>query len=527
MPLPVLIAFALLSSLLAILALPSFDYGYLAWFCLAPLLFGLRRGGILAGTGLGLLFGWTFGAATFSWLTVLSDMSIVRFCLLGSAFSVYYGVFGALYTLTSRRIGPWTILGGPALWVALEYTRANLGFLALPWNLLAHSQYRYLSVIQTADLTGVYGISFLLVLSNQFVSELGDLVVTGKSHWRVHGLALVVVLGAALLYGWQTLGAAPGATEHVRVALVQANLSARSNMSSKEQMAHLAAYDRLTREAAKERPALIVWPSSALPGPMGFFLIRLYVENIAQRSGAHLLVGGAGGDKFAPPREGYLPYSNSEFLIAPSGTAQAQYNKIHLTPFNEYLPLNDRVGWPRWITTLQRSFVPGEAYTIFHVGQARFGSPICWENAFAGLFRRFVLDGANFMVSVTNEGAFGATAAPHQALAMNVFRAVENRVAIARAATTGVSAFIDSNGAIVSRVRDPAGKDVFVSGVLIWDVPLSERKTLYTLWGDVFAQAVAAMALVIVVLGAIATARARTEAPGPAPLGRSPGILSP
>lgn len=524
MPRPLSLALALLASLLTVLALPSFDYGFLAWFGLAPLLFALKREGIPAAAGLGLVFGWTFGSATFFWLTALPNMSTTRFCLLGLAFGIYYAGFGAMYTLTSRRLGFWIVLSGPALWVALEYARSTLGFLALPWNLLAHSQYRYLPVIQIADLTGVYGISFVLMLANQFVSEVSELLAARPSHWRINGLALALVLVATLLYGSQRLRAAPGATAHMRVALVQTNVTARSNMSVKEQMAHLAAYDRLTREAAKERPALIVWPSSSLPGPLSFWMIRLYVENIAQRTGGHLLVGGAGGDKFAPPREGYLPYSNSEFLISPSGGLQAQYNKIHLTPFNEYLPLNGRVAWPRWITTLQRSFVPGNSHTIFQVSQARFASPICWENAFADLFRRFVLEGANFMVSVTNEGAFGATAAPHQTLAMNVFRAVENRVAIARAATTGVSAFVDTNGAIVSRVRDAAGRDVFVPGVLLWDVPLSDRKTLYTLWGDVFARAVSVAALAIVVLAAIAKRRARAAARGPAALGRSPGL---
>jgi apolipoprotein N-acyltransferase len=509
------LALAALSSLMAILALPRFDCGLLAWVCLVPLLFALRRVGVVAGAGLGLVFGWIFGAGTFAWLTVLSDMTAGRFCLLVTVFSLFYAVFGALYALASPRLGRWMVLGAPTLWVAIEYARASVGMFALPWNFLAHSQYRYLPVIQIADLTGVYGISFVLVVANQWVSEIPNLVAARRSHGAsrslglVQALTLAVVVVATLLYGWHRLSAPPDAIEHVRVALVQANVSARSNMSSKEQMAHIAAYARLTRVAAAERPALIVWPSSSLPGPLSFWMIRLYVDNVAQRAGAHLLVGGAGGDKFAPPRDGHLPYSNSEFLIAPAGGLQAQYDKVRLTPFNEYLPLNGRIAWPRWITTLERSFVPGERYTVFQVAQARFGTPICWENAFADLFRRFVLDGANFMVSVTNEGAFGATAAPYQTMAMNVFRAVENRVAIARAATTGVSAFVDPKGAVVAKVTDQTGRDVFVPGVLVWDVPLAQKKTLYTLVGDVFARVATVAALAIVVLSVIARRRAR------------------
>jgi len=522
-----LFSLPLASGLLAILSLPSFDLGFLAWVGLAPLLFGLRQRGLLAGAALGCLFGYAFGAGTFYWLNAIPDVSAARFVLLVAAFSLYYLVFGLLYALASRSLGSWIILGGPILWVALEYARGNFSFLALPWNFLAHSQYRSLPVIQIADLTGVYGISFVLLMANQLASQLPDLLVGRRWRWRAQGLALALVLVATLLYGWYRLADAPEAAAHLRVALVQANVTARSKMSRTEQMAHLAAYDRLTQGVAKEKPDLIVWPSSSLPAPLSFWTMRLYVSDVAHRAGARLLVGGAGGDKFAPAREGYLPYSNSEFLISPSGALEAQYNKVHLTPFNEHVPLQGIVRWPRWITTLERSFVPGDGYTLFQISQARFGAPICFENAFADLFRRFVLNGANFMVSVTNEGAFGASSGPHQTLAMNVFRAVENRVAIARSATTGVSAFIDSRGEIVARVQDASGKDLFVPGVLVWDVPLSSKTTFYTLYGDVFAQAVGGAALVILLLSVRASRRGRAESRQPETLARSPEALRP
>lgn len=500
---------ALGSALLAALSLPSFDQGWLAWVALAPLLYALRRGGLAAGAGLGWLFGYAFGAASFFWISTIPDLNAVRFVLLAAVFSLYYLAFGFLYALTSRRLGSWMILGAPALWVALEYFRGSLGFLASPWNLLAHSQHEALPVIQIADLTGAYGVSFVLVMVNQLASQLPELRLARRWRWRAQAGAAGGVLAATLLYGWVQLAAQAPPTGHLRVALVQANVAPWSAMSSKEQMSHLAAYGRLTREAARASPDLIVWPSSSLPGPISAWMIRLYVSDLAYRAGAPLLVGGAGGDKFAPAREGYLPYSNSEFLVSPVGRLEGQYNKVRLTPFSEEVPLQGLVSWPRWMTTLEKSFVAGEEYTLFRAGGARFGAPICWENAFPDLFRRFVLEGADFMVSVTNESVFGATSGPRQTLAMNAFRAVENRVAIARAATTGVSAFIDSRGRIVSRVRDASGKDLFVPGVLAWDVPLAREKTFYTRHGDLFAQAVSAAALVLV-LGSLSW-RARTR----------------
>jgi apolipoprotein N-acyltransferase len=497
MRLALLVSLPVVSAILATLSLPSFHLGFLAWIALAPLLFALRQRGLAASAALGWLFGYAFGVGSFFWITTIPDLNAIRFALLMAVFSLYYLAFGFLYALASRFIGSWLILGGPALGAALEYARCNLSFLAFPWNFLAHSQYQTLPVIQIADLTGMYGITFVLLMANQLASELPDLLAGRKWHWRAQSAALGLALAATLLYGWHKL-ATPGQPDaHLRVALVQANVTAHSKMSSDEQMKHLAAYGRLTRTVAKEKPDLVVWPSSSLPGPISFWTIRVYVDYLAQSTGVPLLVGGAGGDKFAPARDGYSPYSNSEFLVSPLGGLEGQYNKVRLTPFGEQVPLQGVVNWPRWITTLDKSFVPGDGYTLFQVSNARFGAPICWENNFPDVFRRFVLDGANFMVSVTNESVFGATAGPYQTFAMVVFRAVENRVAVARAATTGISAFIDAQGRIVSRIKGANGSELFVHGILTWDVPLSGEKSFYTRYGDIFAQAVSIAALLM------------------------------
>jgi apolipoprotein N-acyltransferase len=484
-----LVSLPILSAILAALSLPSFDLGFLGWVALAPLLYALRQRGLAAAAALGGLFGYAFGVGTFFWSTTIPELDLIRFALLMALFSLYYVAFGFLYALAARFTGSWLILGAPALGTALEYARCNFSFFAFPWNFLAHSQHQTLPVIQIADLTGMYGVTFVLLMVNQLASQLADAPRLRTWQWPAQGAAVAVVLAATLMYGWHRLAATPQAGAHLRVAMVQANVTARSKMSVAEQMKHLSAYERLTREAAKEKPGLIVWPSSSLPGPMSFWMIRLYVNQVAHGAGVPLLVGGAGGEKFAPAREGLLPYSNSQFLVSPMGELQGQYNKIRLTPFNEQVPFQGVIEWPRWITTLEKGFVPGDSYTLFQVSNARFGAPICWENNFPDVFRRFVLDGANFMVSVTNESVFGPTSGPHQTLAMVVFRAVENRVAVARSATTGVSAFIDPKGRIVSRVSDGNGGDLFVRGTLAWDVPLSEEKTFYTRHGDVFARA--------------------------------------
>lgn len=495
------IALSVASGLLISSAYPPYHYDLVPWFGLAPFLYALRRTNLLAGAVLSLLAGIVFNISIFYWAGSIVEIGVANWLLfMVVPQSLYFLFFGIFYRRISRTIGSWIIIGAPALWIALEYARSNLFFLALPWNLLAHSQYRNLPVIQIADVTGVYGISFLVVMVNQLVSQLPDSDIfrrwqssadavsqTNTTNWTAQIVTVVFCLLVVLSYGWYRQSEST-ATKHLRVAMVQANLLARDNMPHAEQLAHLNGYGQLTLSAAGEKPGLIVWPASSLPAALKTSrLVRHMVVQLARETGVPLLVGGSGNEKMGANGNETPAYSNSEFLILPSGRLNGQYNKMRLLPFNEYVPLKGTVQWPEMIAAVRKDFMPGESYTIFQVSEARFGAPICWENLFSDHFRRFVKAGANFMVSATNEGFFGPTPAPYQTLAINIFRAVENRVAIARAATTGVSAFIDPNGKIFERVLDSSGKDLFVSGFIVRDVPLSDKKTFYTLYGDVFA----------------------------------------
>jgi apolipoprotein N-acyltransferase len=500
---------AALSGLLTALSFPPAEQEWLAWFALAPLLFALRRVHGGAAAGFGVVFALAFCAVAFAWTPQVAGASPPSLGIGLVVFSLYFFAFGWSYCLAEDFLGAWMSLGGPVLWVALEYLRSNFFFLSWPWNLLGHSQYRFLPVIQIADVTGVYGISFLLVLVNEAVSRLPDLLqksriaeaASGRGSppvpWAVRFALPLAALALTFGYGRVRLGEQPSG-ERLRVAIVQANVLTHDNMSLAEQAAHLGAYGRLTREAAKKEPDLVIWPASSLPAPLNSsMLVRLLVGRLVKETGCHFLVGGAGGEKLKLREPGYLPFSNSEFLLSPSGRIEGRYDKIRLLPFNEYLPLQGRIRWPRWITTLEDSFVPGERYTLFRVAGASFGTPICWENLFPDHYRRFVREGARFMVSVTNEGFFGPTPGPHQTLAMNVFRAVENRVAIVRSATTGVSAFIEPDGKIAARVSDERSRDLFVAGTLTRDVPLASARTFYTERGDLFAQTSSAAAVVV------------------------------
>ena len=448
--------------------------------------------------GFGFLFGALFGLGTCYWIVNLENISYLGFLLWQVAFSLYFLLFGCTYRYLSRRISSWIIIGGPALWVSLEYIRANLFFLSCPWVLLGHSQSNFIPVIQIADLGGVYCISFYLVMVNQVLSQLLEYLLLHRSEypdlhpnggeisWRRQAIIAFLATTFIFFYGMD-METAKGIRSSIRVAIVQANVLVDDGMSIDQMETHLQVYDKLTKEAAEHKADLIVWPATSLPAPIKTNrFVGYMVRNLAKAVGTYLLVGGAGYEKVAPKKKGYLPFSNSEFLLTPAGRIAGQYNKMHLLAFNEYVPLQSKIKWPKWITTLQESFLPGEEYTLFDVEGIKFGTPICSENLYSDHFRRFVKKGAQFMVSASNEGFLEHTVAPYQTLAMTVFRAVENKVAVVRATTTGISGFINPNGKIVAKIADERGMDISVAGVLVENIPLRDKYTFYTKYGDIF-----------------------------------------
>ena len=502
---------AIVSSLLASAAFPPLDMGLVAWIALAPFLFSLRSAGAGRAAGLGFLFGFLHFFVSFFWSLKIPQVTFPILVASSSLSGLYFSVFGCLHRFICRDAGRWGIVGVPALWVALEYARSNALFLALPWNLLGHSQRGLLPVIQIADITGVYGLSFLIVMFNHAISEIPDRFrirregpAGGDSRNASTGNPWIPLLGATLAlvlvlsYGWYRLSC-PAEGKRLRVALVQTNVLTRDDMTLKEQLQSLLRYEEFTMQAARQGPALIVWPASSLPGPITFKWILSQIERISIRSGCYLLVGGSGREKDSSKTIGAKPsYANSEFLFSPQGRMEAVYNKVYLLPFNEFIPLKDHIRWPRWISANIPNFKAGEKLTLFQVSDGRFGTPICWENMFPDFFRRFVASGANFMVGVTNEGFMGDSAGPYQSLAMYVFRAVENRIAMVRSSPTGISAIIQPDGRVTGRVEGKNGKDLYVSGVLIDDIPLANGKSFYTRHGDVFALAtIGALALLI------------------------------
>ena len=487
---------ACLSAALLILSFPSFDFGALAWAALVPLLIALDGKRPSQAFVLSHVAGVIFYVGVLFWIWSVPAWNLLDEFLIGGIYlALYVSLWGlGLNWIRARTALPAALIA-PVLWVTLEYVRSHLGFLAFPWMLLGHSQYLYPFLVQLSALTGVYGLSFLIVLATVAIADAilhrpnARFAPNGRSILRRIPLSLVAAAALLLLTSLYGLAVLPrgGSGESLSIALVQGNIPQEQKWDGRHREAILERYAGLTRLAARQAPALIVWPETAVPGDLGHDQnLQRRLGRLAVETKTPLLVGAAENAKFTTKKLEDKFY-NSVFLISTDGRVEGQYRKMLLVPFSEYAPLRDLVTWPKAIVSGAGDYVPGDRYTLFTVGPATFGAVICWEAIFPNFVREFVNRGARFLVVATNEAHFRETAAPYQLLAMSVFRAAENRIAIARSANTGISALIDPFGRITHRLRGAAQKELFVEGVLVGAIAVSGSSTFYTRYGDVFA----------------------------------------
>jgi len=484
----------ILSSCFLIISFPAFDYGFLAWVALIPLFIAIKGKRPKTAFLLSFLTGIVLLNGVVYWLYYIKGFTLIDSLLLGGYLALYYGSFGFLLNTTSRRPGLLRLLAAPAIWVSMEYLRSNAGFLADPWALLGHTQYRYLPVIQIASLTGVYGISFLLVMVNMFLADMILVATPGdkspgpsiRSLLLKTGVLPVVCIGVTVSYGVWVLNQKHDA-EKVTLTVVQANIAQKIKWDPKFLKVNIEKHVTLTKDASEQNHAqLIVWPEATFPifQRYDLFFSRI-IHRLLVLTRSHLLVGSSERPKLAGKEFRGKNTYNSVYFYSPAGAVLDRYDKIRLLPFGEYLPAESLIPWPSRLESIAGNSIPGKRYTIFSLNDSRFGVLICWESLFPDLARAFVNRGAQFLVNMSNEAWFGETAAPYQFLSMNVFRAVENRVAIARAVNTGISCFISPFGEVTGRVRR-GNKDIFIEGYATQAIPLSFNKTFYTMYGDVF-----------------------------------------
>ena len=503
---------ALLSGVLLALCYAPVGWGGLAWVALAPLLAALwfsepwtrREGGrlFLLGyvTGLGYFLG------CFHWLVTVTVPGWILLCLYLAVYPAVWAVFVGVW---KPRQSPfeanpvWMKSGNnlivaalaAAAWTGLEWVRGTL-FSGFGWNMLGVTLHENIALIQICDITGVGGLSFLLVMANvMIVITLKRLRVEfGRHKMRPHyDFSLTVALIAVVFsYGVREVFAPARSTEPVSVAIVQGNvpLSVKRDPVHEENI--LQQHIRLTETAMATKPDLILWPEAATPRPL-FNDQRNWdvVRGLAERHEGDFLLGTVNltdnGD------------FNSIVLLTDKGATAQIYNKIHLVPFGEYLPLREWITYPEWVTVqIPDDFDFGREPTVLEMARkpVKIAPLVCFEDTLGDLARQFVLRGAQLFVNVTNDGWFLHSAGAQQHLSNAIFRCVETKIPMVRAANTGVSGIIDGHGRIRQQLLGEDGTS-FIEGVLFAqvDVPKSPGKTFYTMNGEVFSLACLVLAV--------------------------------
>jgi apolipoprotein N-acyltransferase len=492
---------AVLSGLCLSAAFPSLEIAPLAWIGLVPLLLAIRGRSPLRAFGLGWITGTVFYLATCYWIvyTIGHYTALPRpvaagvLFLMASTLGCYHGAFALGVAWFERRRLP-SIWLAPALWVTLEWLRGWF-FIGFPWAALGYSQYRFHDLVQMAEVTGVYGVSAVLVLFNMVVAAV--LLARGQGARRnLPALATLTLLLVVLLgFGrWRVaeLNALPAAG-HLRVGLVQGNVEQDKKWDPAFQDETMRRYRELTLAAAHEHPALIVWPETAAPfffqeaGPR-----RDEILALAREAGVPIVFG---SPAFRQTASGRLQQLNRVYLVDASGREVDTYDKMQLVPFGEYVPFAGVLFFVSQVVTAVGQLGAGIVPTVFQIPESRFGALICYEGIFPALTRRFVDGGAQFLVNVTNDAWYGNTSAPYQHLAQAAFRTVENRVPMVRAANTGISAIIDADGQI--RWESPLFEMLWHVDEIRW----TGVGTFYTRYGDVFVWLCVLVTVAAIVLG--------------------------
>lgn len=504
------LALAGASGLLLTGSFPAIGLDFMAWFALVPLLVALRNLSAFDGFRLAFFCGMVHYLSLLYWFipflttygpfpVILSTGILLLFC---SYLSLYTGMFGLILSWIRKSVlGLFLII--PTIWVSLEYLRSILlsGF---PWELLGHTLYNKLHIIQISDIVGVYGVSFLLSLANGLVFVLYHYI--AKTNWRGQRLTRKHVLTCTAFFGilfalvwfygqWRIgdLTDKIARALHKKIAIVQGNVDQTLKWDRAYQLTTIRKYIDLSRQAAARDPELIVWPETSMPFYFGSQMpqTRLVLKNL-ESIGVDTVLGSPAHSQEADT----VTYYNRAFLVDSSGTISDEYNKAHLVPFGEYVPFK------RWLPFLGKmvqhvgDFSAGTAGDTLTWRQHKIGALICYEMIFSYLARSAVQNGARLLINVTNDAWYGRTSAPYQHFSMAVYRAVETRRALVRSANTGISGFIDPLGRIVSKSA------LFEDAVLVTNVPLMEGRTIYVKRGDFFALAgtIAGVILILVEL---------------------------
>jgi len=488
----------LLSSLSALLLAVPFVFPVLfplAWIAFLPLFWLIGKAEDLRRA---VFFGWLTGFLThavgFYWLVyTISVFGGFSYPISGVLFLVYASLQGlqlAFFALFVRRMGLGPLNVFPALfWVALEFWFPLL----FPWY-LANSQAAFLSFIQSADLVGPYGASFLIMWFNTSIyAALFHAKQDRRMYWMPAALVVSLVVGS-VIYGFSRLAqitAEMSSAPKLVVAAIQGNIDVDLKWNPERMNSNLKAYLTLTHQA--DGVPLIIWPETAVEAWVPENLQQLPLEYMPQLgSDSSFFIFGARSFRGKPGGPNFKMF-NTAFLTDAQGRVLDRYHKQVLLAFGEYLPftaiLSKLPAMP-----FSDGFTPGDGpHTLDVPGGSRIAPLICYEDLMPELSRRFVkVAKANILVNLTNDAWYGRSVAPWQHARLAQWRAIETRRSLLRATNTGVTALINAKGEIGEALP------IFTPAVLTTQVDVLEGETFYVRFGDWFAWSVTLISIGVI-----------------------------
>lgn len=476
------IILAAASGALLFLSFPKYGSGFIAWIALIPLFWAIReatsiRQGLFLGfiTGvichIGLIYWIAYVVINYGYLPI--HVGIILMLLLACYLSLYTSLFAAGIIFLRSRIALY--LAAPVLWICLEYCKSYL-FTGFPWENLGYSQYLNHYLVQFADIAGVYGLSFLIVLAN---AALFDVVVKRSRKEFILAAAVILIMAGVLIYGVNRSKQVDKILQNaagIEVALIQGNIDQSIKWNDGFQKETINIYEQLSLQNAPLKEGLVVWPETAVPfnyQDAGQF--QRQVRDICFKTKSWFIFGST---SYESSKEN-TNYYNSAYLLSPDGEIKGKYDKVHLVPYGEYVPLRNVFPFIKKLTAGMGDFSAGAGYHPLTANNKKIGILICYEGILPLAARTYKKEGAELLVNITNDAWFGATSAPFQHFSMAVFRAVETRLYLVRAANTGISAIISPKGEIVAQTN------IFEKAAIRDNVKFSGVQTVYAEYGDI------------------------------------------
>ena len=495
------ILLAVISACLLMLAFPNFDLWFLAWFALVPLFYAIEREkqSAIKSFVLGWIFGICFFFGTCWWLTyapityggVPASIAYLLFFGVTLVAGFFPAIFSAAFSVLLKRFGTYAILSAPFLWMATEFLRFNLT--GNNWNAIGYSQAFTNHLIQTAQIGGVYLVGFWIIVFNSiialnFFSIIRILTAKNFSYTNSDANKSIVyfsllislfIVPFALFPKFNFTDNPNDKIESVVVA-VQPNVpmsGLKYGELEKLRQRHVELAENALQKIQRtdEQPTIVIFPES----PMNFQYesdreFKTFLKDFATRNNASVLFNSA------QPNTRGTNFYNSAVMVNPQGGKIAQYDKIHLVPFGETVPLPAALA--QFVPTMVGNFEIGENYNLFPFGDAKGGVMICFESHFPSLAREFVRGGADVLIEMTNDGYLGDTPILRQHLANAVFRAVETNRPVLRVTNVGVTAYINERGEVLDAAKP------YTEDTRIWTGSKSDNsQTFYVKYGDWFA----------------------------------------